>query len=57
MKEALEVEGIEFVAAEIEMIPSMYAELSGENLESFDKMIEVLEDDDDVQDVYHNAAQ
>lgn len=57
VKEALEVEGIEFVAAEIEMIPSMYAELSGENLESFEKMIEVLEDDDDVQDVYHNAEQ
>ena len=57
VKESLEVEGIEFIAAEIEMIPSMYAELSGENLESFEKMIEVLEDDDDVQDVYHNAAQ
>jgi YebC/PmpR family DNA-binding regulatory protein len=55
VKEALETESIEFVSAEIEMIPSMYTEIAEENLEKFEKMIDMLEDDDDVQDVYHNA--
>lgn len=56
VKESLEEEGIEFISAEIEMIPSMHTDLSGENEEKFEKMIEMLEDDDDVQDVYHNAS-
>lgn len=57
VKEALEAEGIEFASAEIEMIPSMYTELTEEQAEQFEKMLEMLEDDDDVQDVYHNAAE
>lgn len=57
VKEALEAEGIAFISAEIEMIPSMYTELSADNQELFDKMIDALEDDDDVQDTYHNAAE
>ncbi len=57
VKEALEAEGIVFISAEIEMIPSMYTELSAANQELFDKMIDALEDDDDVQDIYHNAAE
>lgn len=57
VKEALEAEGIVFISAEIEMIPSMYTELSADDEELFDKMIEALEDDDDVQDIYHNAAE
>ena len=55
VKETLESEGINFISAEIEMIPSMYTALSGEDEEQFEKMLEVLEDNDDVQDVYHNA--
>ena len=57
MKETLEAEGIEFISAEIEMIPSMYTVLSEEAEEKFEKMIEVLEDDEDVQDIYHNAEE
>ncbi|MFC5591124.1 YebC/PmpR family DNA-binding transcriptional regulator [Sporosarcina soli] len=57
VKEALEAEGIVFISAEIEMVPSMYTELNGDNLEKFERMIDMLEDDDDVQDVYHNAAE
>lgn len=55
VKEMLEEEGIDFVSAEIEMIPSMYTEVSEENEEDFENMLEALEDDDDVQNVYHNA--
>ena len=52
VRDTLESEGIKFISAEIEMIPSMYTALSEEQ---FEKMLEVLEDNDDVQDVYHNA--
>ena len=57
VKETLEAEGIEFISAEIEMIPSMYTALSEEDEEQFEKMLEVLEDNDDVQDIYHNAEE
>lgn len=57
VKAALEEEGIEFISAEIEMIPSMHTEISAENEENFEAMLEMLEDDDDVQDVYHNASE
>ena len=57
VKETLEAEGIEFISAEIEMIPSMFTALSEEDDEQFEKMLEVLENDDDVQDVYHNAEE
>jgi YebC/PmpR family DNA-binding regulatory protein len=57
VKETLEVEGIEFISADIEMIPSVYTVLSGDAEEQFEKMLEVLEDDEDVQDIYHNAEE
>ncbi|MEV9639680.1 YebC/PmpR family DNA-binding transcriptional regulator [Mammaliicoccus sciuri] len=55
-KEALEAEAFTFVSAEVDMVPSVYAELSDEQEEQFEKMIDALEDDDDVQNVYHNAG-
>ncbi|WP_252502847.1 YebC/PmpR family DNA-binding transcriptional regulator [Sporosarcina sp. Marseille-Q4943] len=57
VKEALEAEGIEFVSAEVEMIPTIYTELQGDHAEQFEKMIDALEDDDDVQNIYHNASE
>ncbi|MGG0667506.1 YebC/PmpR family DNA-binding transcriptional regulator [Sporosarcina koreensis] len=56
-KEALEDEGIEFISAEVEMIPTIYTELQGELADHFEKMIDALEDDDDVQNIYHNASE
>ncbi|EGQ22602.1 glucose-1-phosphate adenylyltransferase [Sporosarcina newyorkensis 2681] len=56
VKEALEAEAFTFVSAEVDMVPSVYAELSDEQEEQFEKMIDTLEDDDDVQNVYHNAG-
>lgn len=55
VKEALEAEGFEFASSEVEMIPNLYVELSGEQAEQFQQLIDALEDDDDVQDVFHNA--
>lgn len=41
--------------AGLQRIPSMYKALNEENLGTFMKLIDTLEDDDDVQKVYHNA--
>ncbi|PSL45126.1 YebC/PmpR family DNA-binding regulatory protein [Salsuginibacillus halophilus] len=46
--------GYEFEAAEVTMIPQTYTKLSDEHAEQMMKLIDQLEDDDDVQNVYHN---
>lgn len=55
VREALEKEGFEFLSAEITMIPDTTVAIDMATAEKFQKMIDKLEDDDDVQDVYHNA--
>ena len=55
VREALETAGFEFVSAEITMIPDNYVEVDLETAETVQKLVDRLEDDDDVQDVYHNA--
>ena len=37
------------------MIPQSYISLEGDKLETFKKMLDRLEELDDVQDVYHNV--
>jgi YebC/PmpR family DNA-binding regulatory protein len=54
VKNELEAQGISFVSAEITMVPQTYTSLQGDDLAKMLKMIDMLEDDDDVQDVYHN---
>lgn len=55
-REALKNMGVEeFKVAEISMIPNDTITLDGEDLEKFEKLIDVLEDLDDVQEVYHNV--
>ena len=54
--EALRANGIEeFKVTELEMIPQSEVELSGEDLETFEKLYSVLEDDEDVQKIYTNV--
>ena len=56
VRKALEDLGItEFTVSEIEMIPQSEVELSGEDLETFEKLYSVLEDDEDVQKIYTNV--
>lgn len=55
VREALEANGIEFLEAEVKMIPDTYTEIGEESAKKFQKMLDMLEDDDDVQNVYHNA--
>lgn len=55
VREALEKAGYEFLSAEIDMIPQNTIALDAAQSAKFQKMIDALEDNDDVQDVYHNA--
>lgn len=55
VREALETNGIEFLEADLKMIPDTYTEVDMESAVKIQKMLDALEEDDDVQDVYHNA--
>ncbi len=50
-----EGKGVTFLEAEIKMIPQNYITLEGEKLEQFTRMLDKLNELDDVQDVYHNV--
>ena len=54
VREALEKENIEFVQAEVQMVPTTYVELDEKGTEKMQRLIDSLEDLDDVMDVYHN---
>ena len=54
VREALEGEGLEFVEAEVQMIPTTYVALDEKGCERMQRLIDNLEDLDDVMDVYHN---
>ncbi len=47
--------GYEFISAEVSMIPANTAKITQEHIVPLQKMLDMLEDNDDVQDVYHNA--
>ena len=51
---ALETKGIEFLEAEIQMVPSTYISLDEKDGEKMQRLIDNLEDLDDVMNVYHN---
>lgn len=54
---ALRESGIaEFQVTELEMIPQSEVTLEGNDLATFEKLVDALEADDDVQKVYHNVA-
>lgn len=55
VREALENKGIKFLSANVEFVPSSYIDLDEKQTESFEKLIDALEDNDDVQEVFHNV--
>lgn len=54
VRDALKKAGFTFVQAEISMIPQTTVEITGKQVSTMLKMMDVLEDNDDVQDVYSN---
>ena len=55
VRKYLEGKGLNFFEAEIDMVPQNKITLSDEDLAKFKKLVDALEDLDDVQDVYHNV--
>ena len=56
VKNALEAAGLKAEVAEVTMRPENTIELTGEDASRMQKLLDVLEDLDDVQDVFHNAS-
>ncbi len=54
VREALEDRGIEFLEAEVQMVPSTYVKLDEKDGEKMQRLIDNLEDLDDVMAVFHN---
>jgi transcriptional/translational regulatory protein YebC/TACO1 len=55
VKNALEASGLKPEIAEVTMRAENTVELSGEEAQRMQKLLDVIEELDDVQDVYHNA--
>ncbi|MBR5581090.1 MAG: YebC/PmpR family DNA-binding transcriptional regulator [Treponema sp.] len=53
--EVLQGKGYESVSAEVAMVPDMYSAVDNETATKLQKLIDRLEEDDDVQNVYTNA--
>jgi YebC/PmpR family DNA-binding regulatory protein len=56
VRAALEAKGLKAELAEITMRPDAQTELSGDDAQRMQKLIDVIESLDDVQEVFHNAA-
>ena len=56
VKDALEKAGLKAEIADVTMRAENTIELSGEEAAKMQKLLDVLEDLDDVQDVFHNAV-
>lgn len=55
VKESLEEKGYTFASAQLEQVPSTYTALTNEHhISKMQRLIEALEDNDDVQEIWHN---
>ncbi len=57
LQKYLEEAGLEIVSAEFERIPNDYKEVTPEQREAIEKLLEKFEDDEDVQNVFHNMKE
>jgi transcriptional/translational regulatory protein YebC/TACO1 len=55
VKNALEAAGLKFEVAEVTMRAENPIELTGDEAVRMQKLLDVLEELDDVQEIYHNA--
>lgn len=55
VRQALEAAKIEMAQAEITMIPAQTIAVAGEKVQQIQALIDALDDNDDVQNVYSNA--
>ncbi|MPW27056.1 YebC/PmpR family DNA-binding transcriptional regulator [Alkalibaculum sp. M08DMB] len=52
--DSLEKENIKIASAELAMIPNTYTELSEQDEKKMQKMLDMFDDNEDIQEVYHN---
>ena len=57
LQKFLEESGLEIISAEFERIPNDYKEVTPEQREAIEKLLEKFEDDEDVQNVFHNMKE
>ena len=57
VSDALTAKKYTFASAQIEMVPQNYVKLSPEDAEKMEKMLDLFDDDDDVQNTWHNWDQ
>ena len=55
MQDELTNKGYNVVSADTELVPDTYVDLTEEQVGKFNRMVDALEDLDDVQEVYHNV--
>lgn len=51
----LEGKGLNFISAEVELIPQNRVTLEGDKLDKFLKMLDMMDELDDVQNIFHNV--
>jgi YebC/PmpR family DNA-binding regulatory protein len=56
MQRALEEKGIEMLSANLQRVPNNTVVLTEEQMDDVLKLIDKLEDDEDIQNVFHNIA-
>lgn len=54
VREKLEAEGLEFLEAEVQMVPTTYVSLDEKGESKMQRLLDMLDDLDDVTNVYHN---
>ena len=57
VRDAIDGANIEVISGDITMLPSNYTEVPEDKKKSMQKLLDALEEDDDVQNVYSNMAQ
>ena len=57
MQKALESKHVEVLEAKLTRIPGSFVHLNADHQAEFQKMLEKLEEDEDVQEVYHNMQE
>lgn len=55
VRDYLEQQNITFLSADVSLVPQNYIDLTDEQYPVFSRMIDELEENEDVQDVYHNV--
>ena len=56
VRDAVVAKGLNLVSAEMSWLPQTMVSLEGDNLVKFRRMLDTVEDNDDVHNVYHNVA-